>query len=107
MVCGRFGMVTANAKLFMYNEITEKNRESFHFHGNTGDHPLGSIIFVPKDDKSLTILRGRFASGSMGELGSSSKVYSRTSLILVVIPLSPSMSRSYSRRRIRILIDWL
>jgi len=52
--------VTANAKLFMYNEITKQNLESFHFHGNTENYPITSIIFVPKDVKSGTILRGKF-----------------------------------------------
>jgi putative ABC transport system permease protein len=54
--------VTANAKLFMYNEITKENLESFHFHGNTENYPITSIIFVPKDIKSGTILRGKFES---------------------------------------------
>jgi putative ABC transport system permease protein len=52
--------VTANAKLFMYNEITKKNLESFHFHGRPEKYPITSIIFVPKDIKSGTILRGKF-----------------------------------------------
>jgi len=52
--------VTANAKLFMYNEITRQNLDSFHFHGSTKDYPITSIVFVPKDVKSGTILRGRF-----------------------------------------------
>jgi putative ABC transport system permease protein len=52
--------VTANAKLFMYNEITKGNLDSFHFHGSTEDYPITSIIFVPKDIKSGTILRGKF-----------------------------------------------
>jgi len=54
------GNVTANAKLFMYNEITKQNLESFHFHGNPEKYPITSIIFVPKDIKSGTILRGKF-----------------------------------------------
>jgi len=52
--------VTANAKLFMYNEITKQNLESFHFHGSPENYPITSIIFVPKDIKSGTILRGKF-----------------------------------------------
>jgi len=54
------GQVTATAKLFIYNEITGKNLDSFHFHGNIGDYPITSVIVVPHDQKSSTILRGRF-----------------------------------------------
>ncbi|MEE9574013.1 MAG: ABC transporter permease [Candidatus Neomarinimicrobiota bacterium] len=57
--------VTANAKLFMYNEITKQNLESFHFHGKTENYPITSIIFVPKDIKSGTILRGKFEAREM------------------------------------------
>jgi putative ABC transport system permease protein len=60
------GVVTATAKVFMYNEITEKNKDSFHFHGLQQDFPVSSMLFVPKDEKSLTILRGRFESGEIG-----------------------------------------
>jgi len=59
------GVVTATAKVFMYNEITEKNKDSFHFHGQQKDFPVSSMLFVPKDEKSLTILRGRFESGEI------------------------------------------
>ena len=52
--------VTANAKLFIYNEINQKTLESFHFHGDISNYPITSVIFVPNDQKSNTILRGRF-----------------------------------------------
>jgi len=54
--------VTANAKLYMYNVINPKNLGSFHFHGDISEYPITSIIFVPKDTKSSTLLRGRFES---------------------------------------------
>ncbi len=57
--------VTASSKLFMYNEINDKNTESFHFHGSIDSYPLTSIIFLPFDKKSSTILRGRFESGEL------------------------------------------
>ena len=60
------GVVTATAKVFMYNEITDKNKGSFHFHGQQKDFPVSSMLFVPKDEKSLTILRGRFESDEIG-----------------------------------------
>jgi len=57
--------VTANAKLFMYNVINPKNLDSFHFHGDISSYPISSIVFVPKDTKSSTLLRGRFESKEM------------------------------------------
>ena len=57
--------VTANAKLFIYNEINQKTLESFHFHGDIRNYPLTSVIFVPKDQKSNTILRGRFEAAEL------------------------------------------
>lgn len=61
------GNVAANAKLFQYMEITEDNMDSFHFHGNTSEYPLTSVIAVPYDLKSETILRGRYLSESKGK----------------------------------------
>lgn len=58
-------VVTANAKLYMYNEINGKNMDSFHFHGNITDFPLTSLIYVPSDQKSSTILRGKFETGEL------------------------------------------
>ncbi len=52
--------VTANAALRQYNEITEENRDSFHFHGDDGDYPISGAIVLPRDQKSEAILLGRF-----------------------------------------------
>jgi len=52
--------VAATAKLYHYTEISEKNIDSFHFHGNTDVYPITAIIAVPTDEKSGTILRGRY-----------------------------------------------
>ena len=54
--------VAATAKLYHYSEITEKNIDSFHFHGDTSIYPITAVIAVPYDDKSGTILRGRYLS---------------------------------------------
>ena len=54
--------VAATAKLYHHTEITEKNIDSFHFHGNTSVYPITAVIAVPYDDKSGTILRGRYLS---------------------------------------------
>lgn len=54
------GTVTANAALVQYNEITTENVREFHFHGDTSGFPLTSVIAVPPDEKSGTLLRGRY-----------------------------------------------
>lgn len=50
----------ATAKLKQYNEITADNIKSFHFHGDLGQFPISSVLVFPNDDKSATILEGRF-----------------------------------------------
>jgi putative ABC transport system permease protein len=54
------GVISANAKLRHYNEITEVNRESFHFHGNNGEFPISALLIHPHGAKSETLLRGRY-----------------------------------------------
>jgi putative ABC transport system permease protein len=52
--------VTATAKLMHYREITEANIDTFHFHGGAATYPLTAVIALPGDDKSATLLRGRY-----------------------------------------------
>ena len=52
--------IVANASLVQFNEITEDNIASFHFHGSLDDYPLTGVIAVPKDEKSGVILMGRY-----------------------------------------------
>lgn len=52
--------VAANAKLMQYTEITEENIDSFHLHGNSANFPLTAVLAVPYDEKSGTILQGRY-----------------------------------------------
>jgi putative ABC transport system permease protein len=54
------GRIVANASVVQYNEITEDNIDSFHFHGDLGAYPLSAVIAVPHDDKSRVILMGRY-----------------------------------------------
>jgi putative ABC transport system permease protein len=49
-----------NASVVQYNEITADNIESFHFHGDPSDFPVTAVIAVPHDEKSGTILQGRY-----------------------------------------------
>lgn len=55
-------LVTASSKVKQYTEINTDNLESFHFHGDPSIYPLTAIIAVPQDEKSATILRGRYLS---------------------------------------------
>ncbi|WP_419174327.1 ABC transporter permease [Desulfosediminicola sp.] len=52
--------VTANAKLIEFTEITEANIGSFHLHGKPDSLPLTAVLVVANDEKSGTILRGRY-----------------------------------------------
>jgi putative ABC transport system permease protein len=53
-------MITANASLTQYAEITPENIAAFHFHGSTDTFPLTGVIAVPPDQKNGTLLRGRY-----------------------------------------------
>jgi putative ABC transport system permease protein len=55
--------VTANAKLMQYSEITKENIESFHLHGDQASFPLTSVLVIPNDQKSSTLLQGRYLEG--------------------------------------------
>jgi len=57
--------IRANAKLYLHNQITEANRNDIHFHGDRRNYPISASLFVPKDKKAETILRGRFETGQL------------------------------------------
>jgi putative ABC transport system permease protein len=50
-----------------YNEITPDNVREFHFHGDTSGFPLSAVIAVPQDEKSGTLLRGRYRDEGVQE----------------------------------------
>jgi putative ABC transport system permease protein len=52
--------IVANASLVQYNEITDANRDSFHFHGDLSGYPLTAVLPVTADDKSKTLVQGRY-----------------------------------------------
>jgi putative ABC transport system permease protein len=54
------GNVTANSKLMQYTEITENNIDSFHLHGDSAKFPITAVLALPYDEKSGTILQGRY-----------------------------------------------
>lgn len=53
------GTVTANAAVREYNEISDDNIESFHFHGDGDAWPVTAVVVVPPDARSATILKAR------------------------------------------------
>jgi putative ABC transport system permease protein len=52
--------IVANASVMKYNEITPANMDSFHFHGDLSDFPITTIIAVPPNLKSSTLLQGKY-----------------------------------------------
>ena len=55
--------VTASMGILPYLEITDENRDSFHFHGDIADFPLTAILATPDQERDRIKLLGRF-SGS-------------------------------------------
>lgn len=64
----RGDMITANASLTQYAEITRDNISSFHFHGATDSFPLTSIIVVAPEQKNASLLRGRYQDHELLQL---------------------------------------
>jgi len=52
--------VVGSAAVVQYNEITEDNIESFHFHGDISQNPVTAVIALPPDQKSSALLQGRY-----------------------------------------------
>lgn len=52
--------IVANASVVEFNEITSENVSSFHFHGDPAKFPITSVIVIPNDAKSHTLLQGRY-----------------------------------------------
>ncbi len=46
--------------LSAYNEVTDENAASFHFHGKRSDFPLTAILCLPDSEKSETMLLGKY-----------------------------------------------
>lgn len=52
--------IRLNASVRTYHEITEENRNTFHFHGGLDALPITAVVVVPHDAKSQALLKGRF-----------------------------------------------
>lgn len=55
------GSVVMSGAVVQYNEITEEDLDSFHFHGHPGQFPITALIALPHDAKSATMLKARYA----------------------------------------------
>ena len=53
--------VTVNRGVLPYIEITDENRDSFHFHGDPDEFPLTAALVVPVSEKARVLLLGRYA----------------------------------------------
>ena len=61
----RDGMVVGTAKVREFVEITDENRDSFHFHGSISQMPVDAAIVVPFDARSETIAFARAETGRL------------------------------------------
>ncbi len=54
------GEKVASSAVLPYTEITERNFDSFHFHGDTADFPVSCILVNAPDEDNATLLEGRY-----------------------------------------------
>ncbi|MBM2575710.1 ABC transporter permease [Jannaschia sp. Os4] len=50
----------AAARAVQFARITPENIDSFHFHGDPATYPVTAVLVAPYDERSATILRGRY-----------------------------------------------
>lgn len=55
------GNFVGNAAVRMFNEVTDANLASFHFHGDIATYPISAVIVLPNDTKAEALLAGQFA----------------------------------------------
>jgi len=58
------GERTANASVQTFQEITAENIGRFHFHGDLGDYPITALLAIPHDERSRTLLLGRYLAAN-------------------------------------------
>ncbi|MBE7496097.1 MAG: ABC transporter permease [Verrucomicrobiaceae bacterium] len=58
----------ANAAVRLFQEVTDKNLNTFHFHGDVGDYPVSAAILIPPDAKTEALLAGQFARSKTAQL---------------------------------------
>ncbi len=62
------GNIVGNAAVRMFNEVTDTNIGSFHFHGDMDKFPLSALIVLPRDAKAEALLAGQFARSKERQL---------------------------------------
>lgn len=62
------GNLVGNAAVRMFNEVTDANIASFHFHGDVSTYPISAVILLPKDAKAEALLAGEFARSKEQQL---------------------------------------
>lgn len=62
------GNIVGNAAVRMFNEVTDANIASFHFHGDVSTYPISAVILLPKDAKSEALLAGHYARSKEQQL---------------------------------------
>jgi putative ABC transport system permease protein len=58
--------IVASAAVLPFTEVTDENVSSFHFHGDSAGFPISAVIAIPRDEKSETILIGRYLHRDQG-----------------------------------------
>ena len=62
------GNIVGNAAVRMFNEVTDHNIASFHFHGDVSTYPISAIVVLPQDAKAEALLAGRYARSKEEQL---------------------------------------
>jgi len=62
------GNIIGNAAVRMFNEVTDANIASFHFHGDVSTYPISAVILLPQDAKSEALLAGQYARSKEQQL---------------------------------------
>lgn len=60
--------LVGNASVMMFNEVTDANFGSFHFHGDPATFPLSAVLVLPENPKAEALLAGRFAKSKEEQL---------------------------------------
>lgn len=75
-----------------YQEVTDENLDTFHFHGRRSEYPLTAILALPHSEKSETLLLGKYLEPD------------ESSQILRPIDVVTELMQVISR--VRILFNW-
>ena len=78
--------IVVSDSLMQYQEVTDENVSSFHFHGDEANLPLTAVIAQAFDQRSETILEGRFVGPHVRtQLVRPNEVFSEVMTIVVRI----------------------